>query len=324
MFAKQRLIFMVFALLSVGCATRTTHLHVVQTSSSAAPLGFYQIQRAASPISVDGILDEFSWQLAEQIDGFQRILNDYDRILHQTRAKMLWDDEYFYFGFACRDPDIWAIFTQEDDPMWSEEVVEVFIDPDGDGENYLELEVNPLNAVVDLKIHHLRPEWKSSIDWDIAGLQTAVQVQGTVDDSLSQDLGWTVEIAIPWTAMDGQIGGGGVPLAGDNWRLNLYRIERQGGRALKQQIDDLMTEVAPLREQVSQLFAAADTRDEEDLGPAQREQLEQLRTELEPYETLLEPLQEHYHQQTEYTAWSETFQRGFHHPDRFGVVQFAP
>ena len=53
---------------------------------------------------------------------------------------MLWDGEYFYFGFACRDPDIWAIFTEEDDPMWSEEVVEVFIDPDG---HAWEVAVNP-------------------------------------------------------------------------------------------------------------------------------------------------------------------------------------
>jgi hypothetical protein len=273
---------------------------------------------------VDGRLDEFSWQLAEQIDGFQRILNDYDLILHPTRAKMLWDDELFYFAFACRDPDIWAIFTQEDDPMWSEEVVEVFIDPDGDGENYLELEVNPLNAVVDLKIHHLQPEWKSSIDWDIAGLQTAVQVRGTVNDSLSQDLGWTVEIAIPWTAMAGQIGGGGRPQAGDTWRLNLYRIERKAGRAHKQQIDELTAEVAPVRKRISQLFATGSGRSEENLDSAQRQELDRLRAELEPYEALLEPLREHYHEQTEYTAWSETFQRGFHHPDRFGVVQFAP
>ena len=34
-------------------------------------------------------------------------------------------------------------------------------------------------------------------------------------------------------------------------------------------------------------------------------------------------LQAHYRQQTEFTAWSETYTRGFHHPDRFGAVQFV-
>ena len=28
-------------------------------------------------------------------------------------------------------------------------------------------------------------------------------------------------------------------------------------------------------------------------------------------------------EQTEYTAWSETYTRGFHHPNRFGAVLFA-
>ena len=28
---------------------------------------------------------------------------------------MLWDDEFFYFAFACDDPDMWSIYDQEDD-----------------------------------------------------------------------------------------------------------------------------------------------------------------------------------------------------------------
>ena len=238
----------------------------------------YAVQRALKPIVVDGKLDEFSWERAHQINRFERILNEYDEVLFPTRAKMLWDGDYFYFAFVCQDADMWAIYDQEDDPMWSEEVVEVFIDPDGDGQRYLELEVNPLNAVVDLLIYSVSPEWHSSKDWDIAGLKTAVQTYGTVNDSLALDWGWTAEIAIPWAAMADSVTGGARPTAGDVWRLNLYRIERKGGRNLKSRLNDL---------------------------PGS------------------DPLHQHYHEQTEYTAWSETYQRGFHHPARFGVVQFA-
>jgi len=284
-------------------------VHAGQTFTSQGPLRYYAVTRAAAPIAVDGSLGEFAWQTAEQINGFERILNDYDQVLHPTRARMLWDDENLYFAFACQDPDIWAIYDQEDDPMWSEEVVEVFIDPDGDGENYLELEVNPLNAVVDLKIYRLQPEWKSSIPWDIAGLQTAVQVQGTVNDSLGQDLGWTVEIAIPWAATADSIDGGGKPQVGDTWRLNLYRIERRAGRNLRSRI-------AERREEIRKLGQESGVDEVEKMSAKQREKLEKLQAELDP-------LQEHYHRQTEYTAWSETFQRGFHHPARFGVVQFV-
>ena len=103
----------------------------------------YAVQRALEPVVVDGKLDEFSWERAHQINHFERILNDYDEVLFPTRAKMLWDSDYFYFAFVCQDADMWAIYDQEDDPMWSEEVVEVFIDPDGDGKRYLELEGQP-------------------------------------------------------------------------------------------------------------------------------------------------------------------------------------
>ena len=238
----------------------------------------YAVQRAHEPVVVDGNLDEFSWERAQQINRFERILNEYDEVLFPTRAKMLWDSDYFYFAFVCQDADMWAIYEEEDDPLWSEEVVEVFIDPDGDGKRYLELEVNPLNVVVDLLIYSVEPEWHSSKDWDIAGLKTAVRAYGTVNDSLALDRGWTAEIAIPWAAMADSVTGGARPTAGDTWRLNLYRIERKGGRNLKSRLND----------------------------PATPDSLKQ-----------------HYHEQTEYTAWSETYQRGFHHPARFGLVQFA-
>ena len=256
----------------------------------------YTVQRALEPVVVDGKLDEFSWERARQINRFERILNDYDEVLFPTRAKMLWDSDYFYFAFVCQDADMWAIYDQEDDPMWSEEVVEVFIDPDGDGKRYLELEVNPLNAVVDLLIYSVSPEWHSSKDWDIAKLKTAVQAYGTVNDSLALDQGWTAEIAIPWAAMADSVTGGARPTAGDVWRLNLYRIERKGGRNLQGRIRDLQAQMA---------------------------QLDSLDERLPSLRATLSALGEHYHEQTEYTAWSETYQRGFHHPARFGAVQFA-
>ena len=309
---NQRLILIAASLLLVALFGSFSLLSAGQTISSAGLVSYYAVQRATTPIVVDGSLEEFAWQTAEQSNGFERILNDYDRVLHPVRAKMLWNDEYFYFGFACQDPDIWAIYENEDDHLWEEEVVEVFIDPDGDGENYLELEVNPLNAVVDLLIYHVRPDLlNSSIDWDIAGLKTAVQVQGTINDSLSQDLGWSVEIAIPWTAMADSVDGGGKPEIGDSWRLNLYRIDRTAGRNLKSRINELRGRAAALLEE-----NGVDEDEEDKLSPEQREKFDELQVKLEP-------LQEHHHQQTEYTAWSETFQRGFHHPARFGVVQFV-
>ena len=106
--------------------------------------------------------------------------------------------------------------------------------------------------------------------------------------------------------MADSITGGSKPQIGDCWRLNLYRIERSGGRQLKAQIDALSRQLAPLQEKIEANKAGKKETDEAARLSAR-----------------LEPLQKHFDSQTEYTAWSETYQRGFHHPARFGVVQFA-
>ncbi len=300
------------------CAAASAQQTYIEGSG---PVAHYEVQRATSPITIDGRLDEYAWEPAAQINQFERILNHYDPISLPTRAKMLWDDEYFYFAFTCVDKDIWAIYTGEDDKLWEEEVVEVFIDPNGDGHNYLELEVSPTNTVVDLLIYSVEPEFTSSVEWDIAGLKTAVQTYGSVNDSSAVDTGWSVEIAIPWSAMAKDITGGDKPAVGTNWRLNLYRIERKGGRRAKAQIDALADAATPTRTAIAALWEKSGLQvgQEDQLKTKTLATLRGLEQKLE----FLKDAQERFGDATEYTAWSETYQRGFHHPARFGVVRFS-
>ena len=305
--------FRVALLASLAAPALPTRAAEPPSPFSEALLPHYLVRQARGEIAVDGRLDEFDWAAAPQINAFTRILNDYGRITSPTRARMLWDEEGLYIAFACRDGNMWALFTEEDDPMWSEEVVEVFIDPDADGLDYLELEVNPLNAVVDLHIGRVQPDWVSDKDWDIVGLRTAVQVQGTVNDSTDVDRGWTVEILIPWAAFEPTIAGGGRPRVGDRWRLNLYRIERLAGSGARDRLRQLGEAEQRLAGRLEELG--------EDGDPAERSRLQE---EHRMLEMQIEPLAESYRRETEYTAWSPTFQRGFHHPARFGVVEFGP
>ena len=46
----------------------------------ADPIAQYTVQRTAGPIKIDGHLDEFAWEKAEQVNNFERILNDYDQV----------------------------------------------------------------------------------------------------------------------------------------------------------------------------------------------------------------------------------------------------
>ena len=294
-----------------------------QALTSTGPLAYYLVEKAAEPLIIDGRLDDFPWAKAIQINNLNRQPGDHLRIDLPTRAKMLWDDEFFYISFACQDADIWAMYENEDDALWEEEVVEIFIDPDGDGENYLELEVNPLNVVVDLLIYTASPEWTGSLAWDIAGLKTAVQVYGTVNDSLQIDHGWTVEIGIPWTAMADSVSGGHRPSGGDIWRLNLYRIERKGGRKIKARIDALQAQLAPIGAKLATLWQDNEDHDETQLNAASRRQLANLNKQQALLDKELSLLQTHSRQQTEFTSWSKLYRRGFHQPDRFGAVQFV-
>lgn len=48
--------------------------------------------------------------------------------------------------------------------------------------------------------------------WDINGLKTAVHINGTLNNSADIDKGWSIEIAIPWNALEEAAGKRGVPV----------------------------------------------------------------------------------------------------------------
>ncbi len=195
------------------------------------PLPVYDCQRALGPISVDGKLDEPSWAKAAPMRLVLREGTEKPP-LYPTLAKALWDDQYLYVSFVCRDPDIWATLTRRDDSLWKEEVVEVFLDPKGDHNPYFEIEVNPANAVVDLRLMkdlkglNTRGFMRSTT-WNCKGIRTAVRIQGELHtwraDADPQGE-WTVEMAIPFSGLDSLPHS--PPRPGDVWRANFYRIER--------------------------------------------------------------------------------------------------
>jgi hypothetical protein len=173
-------------------------------------------------IVVDGKLDEPSWQVAEPI---HLVLTDTGATPRfPTVAKMLWDDRFLYVGFHCVDPDIWGTVTEHDGPMYEEEVVEVFMDTNCDGISYVELEVNPLNATLDVFLLNRNGRRKSLFDWQSTEWLHAVTVDGHLNQRDKQDRSWTVEMAIPW--IDLLMAPHIPPLDGDRWRVNLYRIDR--------------------------------------------------------------------------------------------------
>jgi hypothetical protein len=189
----------------------------------------YVCYRATSPITIDGKLDDPAWQAVPWTQDFVDIEGDLKpkpRFL--SRAKMLWDDNYFYVAAELEEPHVWATLTEHDSVIFQDPDFEVFIDPDGDSHEYYEFEINALNTGWDLFLTRPYKDGGVAINsWEIPGLKTAVHIDGTLNDPRDKDRGWTVEIAFPWKVLGEAAHRPAPPHDEDQWRINFSRVEWQ-------------------------------------------------------------------------------------------------
>ena len=197
---------------------------------AAAPAQFIQrttCYRTSGSVDVDGRLDEPEWRLTERLGPFLETESG-TQTRYLTFGRLLWDDEYLYVAVEAQDADIWATLTRRDGRLWTEEVLEVFVDPDGDGRDYLEWEINPLGTVLDIHmVQSYADGGPAKTRWNAETVRAAVYVEGTVEDRADRDRRWSAEWAIPWEVV-APFGNGRVvpPTDGDQWRLGLYRTDR--------------------------------------------------------------------------------------------------
>lgn len=184
----------------------------------------YTLKRTQHAIHVDGRLDEAVWKAAEPVRLSAKNGGEPEQA---TTVRMLWDQHYIYFAFDCVDSHIWSTMKKRDEPLYNEEVVEVFIDADGDGTTYLELEVNPLGTLWDGYIFNTEERRVGILAWNSLDIRWAVHLEGSLNERTDRDKGWSAELALPLT--DIYTAPNMPPRAGDRWRLNLYRIDLPDG-----------------------------------------------------------------------------------------------
>lgn len=187
----------------------------------------YVCYKATSPILVDGKVDDPPWQNVDWSGSFVDIEGSLKPApFYDTKVKMLWDESYFYFAVTMEEPHVWATLTARDAVIFKDNDFEIFLDPDGDTHNYYELEVNAYETEWDLIL--LKPYHdgkKVAVDsWDIPGLITKVHVDGTLNDPSDMDKGWSVEIAIPWKALE-ECAPNFHPKEGEQWKVNFSRVQ---------------------------------------------------------------------------------------------------
>lgn len=190
----------------------------------------YVCQRVAEPPVVDGRLDEGMWQKALVLSPFRDIEGERGEAQgRETMVRMLWDEEFLYIGAQMKEPHVWATQKERDSVVFQDPDFEVFLDPDGTGGRYMEIEINALNTVWDLYLtrpyRHQRNE--ALHDWDIKKLKHAVHVDGSLNNPADEDRGWSVEMAIPWESITGNSQmprAGKAPEPGEKMRMNFSRV----------------------------------------------------------------------------------------------------
>jgi hypothetical protein len=196
----------------------------IPVGGTPVPLPTYSAPKLAKPLLLDGVLTDAEWGGAPWIDGFMLADASGPSAL-RTRARLAWDATHLYLGFSADDPDLLGGMTERDQPIYREEALEIFVDPDGDGLGYEELQVSPRNVQFDASFsggarRNMRTEWN-------ARYSSAVKLDGTVEPpsnapASDADRGWSAELAIEIASLPDAK----PPEPGARWKMNLFRIAK--------------------------------------------------------------------------------------------------
>jgi hypothetical protein len=199
------------------------------SAQPSVPPKSYTCYQTDKKINIDGKLNEGAWKKAEWTSSFVDIEGDKKPLpLQETKVKMLWDKEYLYIATVIEEEHIWAYQDKKDQIVYLENDFEVFMDPDGDTDNYYELEINAINNTFDLFLPKTyRRGGKAQLKWDIKNLKSAVTIDGTLNDSKDKDKRWTLEIAIPFESLSTEHVKAIIPENNSEWRINFSRVNWQ-------------------------------------------------------------------------------------------------
>lgn len=224
----------------------------------------YKAKKITDSILVDGNIKKEIWQNATWSKRFVDMVTG-NPGMYNTQAAVLWNDSHLYFAFEAEEPFVEAKQTARDSIVFLENDLEVLIDG-GDCYYELEINAaNTIYEVFfiwkdayikggkfdtpQFDVHQKDAYtfggdydrsgasfWKGThprgIRWaftnyDLPELQTAVQIDGIINDNSHIDKGWSLEISIPWTSLGFLANGRSLPPKnGDVWNMLLGRFQK--------------------------------------------------------------------------------------------------
>ncbi|MBN2451387.1 MAG: carbohydrate-binding family 9-like protein [Lentisphaeria bacterium] len=173
----------------------------------------------ARPPTIDGDLSDAAWRDAVQVTSFVP-LGGASRAGAETPpptlARLAYDRDALYLAFECIEPrmgEVVARVVDHDGPAWMEDGVEVFLNPDGNRETYVQVVANTAGVLMDgIKRTPLAP---LDMAWETGATTGVVRAEDR----------WSIELRIPFE---------GLPLGapGAAWTFHLARNRRVAGQHL--------------------------------------------------------------------------------------------
>jgi hypothetical protein len=187
----------------------------------------YVCYKAPAVITIDGILSAEEWDLVPSMSAFVDIAGDgQPEPFLQTNVKMVYDEKGLYLAARMEEPNIRADMTEHDSPLYLNNNFEFFFNPTNDTHNYVEYEVNALGTEWDLFLTKpYRDGGLAFSNWEFMGMESAVHLDGTINNPNDTDTSWSVEIFLPWPSVYQLKPGKNKPEAGEQIRANFSRAE---------------------------------------------------------------------------------------------------
>lgn len=225
----------------------------------------YTARKIDHDFVLDGDLEKSVWREALWSQNFVDMASG-EPAEHSTSSAILWSDDRLYVAFRAQEPNLQASLTQRDSLIFLENDLELFIDG-GDcyyefeinalgtiyevffiwRDSFPNLEKFPAHtfdisrpdvytfggdydrtgASFWVGTHPRGTRWAFR-GFDMPGLESAVALQGRLNEPLSRDQGWSVEISIPWRSLQPLANGRTLPpTTGDEWKMFLGRFDKK-------------------------------------------------------------------------------------------------
>ncbi len=170
---------------SVPIATRSAPLNADLATYYQARMVMFATRTAKPPV-IDGKLDDTAWAACISTTHFVD-KSATTKTPWATDVRICWDDQAVYVMARLAEPDLpglYAKITQRNDKVWTDDSFEAIFDFDGSKYGFAQFMVNPNNVPYDT--------FGKRVRWDTIWTSQT----GREKDA------WTVEMAIPWAAME--------------------------------------------------------------------------------------------------------------------------